>query len=113
MPDDNRQCRPHRLVEVNGSRHIEPPTREQVPNGYLRPQHDTRGCHHDEPPYQSPVLRLLGVIEPRKLSFIRPKPGVVEKGSPRIGRVLWRGQKVGYQPATVSGDSSIDDVVQA
>ena len=63
VPDDDRQGRQHRFIEVNGGRDIQPPARHMIAHENFGPQHDAGDGHDDHAPDQSPVFGFFRVVE--------------------------------------------------
>src|SRR2546423_13536067 len=67
MPDNNRERRQDRFIEVNRKGNINPPTREKSEHANLEPNHQARQAHDECAPDHGPIFSLFGISKARDL----------------------------------------------
>lgn len=63
VPNENRQDRQNRFIEVNGGSDINHPAREKLRYRKLEPDHESRDSHDDRTPNHRPVFHFLRVAK--------------------------------------------------
>src|SRR4051812_24603332 len=88
VPDDYRQRREHRFVEMNGQRDINPPAREETEKADLEPYHQAGETHDQRSPDDGPVFRLLGITKASNLRLDAPESNVIAEIANHIADVF-------------------------
>src|ERR1700722_12317036 len=113
VPYYDRQSREHGLIEVNGSRDIEPPARHVVADENLGPQHDSGDGHDDHAPHQGPVFSLLRVVEAGKFRLARSQAQIVADILARAPGIVQRRKQIQNQFSSLAAESAVENVVNA
>src|SRR5512138_1274407 len=88
VPHHYREGREPRLIVMDGPGNIPPEFGEEIQEGVVEPEDDAGNAHHDRPPDEGPVLRLLDVTEPAEERLLRGETEVVPHHAIGVAGIL-------------------------